>query len=272
MTQRKSRVRGKPFAKAQWSVSYASVCAIVWVVGSARLIPAQSPITLRGSVRDSAGTPIPFVNVFLYGQRRTVSDTGGHFELRLTRLGKTGFEFRRLGFRPYSTDLNVSADTTIEVVLVPIALKLKGTVVQAERSRSLDIHGFYARMEEESKGIGRGWFITAEEIERRNPRRITQMLEGIPSVRVRKAWSCLGEDCMAPTGVNGCPMAVFLDNVRLFPPDALKTPERAFVTDLDEIAHPTTVAGIEVYARPTEAPPRFQMLNGTCGVILVWTK
>jgi hypothetical protein len=35
---------------------------------------------------------------------------------------------------------------------------------------------------------------------------------------------------------------------------------------------PNTIAGIEVYARSVTAPPKYQSLNGRCGVMLIWTK
>ena len=40
-----------------------------------------------------------------------------------------------------------------------------------------------------------------------------------------------------------------------------------FVTEED-----MHVAGIERYASDVRTPPEYQMLNGTCGVILIWSK
>jgi hypothetical protein len=55
-------------------------------------------------------------------------------------------------------------------------------------------------------------------------------------------------------------MTVYLDRIRL--------PGR----DLDFIVSPTTVSGIEIYPRGAGASAGYQLLNGTCGVVLVWTK
>jgi hypothetical protein len=38
------------------------------------------------------------------------------------------------------------------------------------------------------------------------------------------------------------------------------------------IALPTHVAAMEIYPRGVSAPPQYQSRNGTCGVVLIWTK
>jgi hypothetical protein len=46
--------------------------------------------------------------------------------------------------------------------------------------------------------------------------------------------------------------------------------QRALI-ELYDLA-PDQLAGVEVYARPSLVPPRFQVAMSTCGVIVVWTK
>ena len=38
------------------------------------------------------------------------------------------------------------------------------------------------------------------------------------------------------------------------------------------MVNPSAVVGIEVYPYPVGVPPRYQALNGMCGVVLIWTK
>jgi hypothetical protein len=49
---------------------------------------------------------------------------------------------------------------------------------------------------------------------------------------------------------------------------------RASELNIDDIAHPSTIAGIEVYRSATQVPVRFGggSIQTQCGVIVVWTK
>jgi len=61
-------------------------------------------------------------------------------------------------------------------------------------------------------------------------------------------------------------MTVYLDRVRIV--------GKFGSTDdfVNEIVVPSSVAAMEVYPRGTGAPPEFQSMNGSCGVVLIWTK
>ena len=41
---------------------------------------------------------------------------------------------------------------------------------------------------------------------------------------------------------------------------------------IDEIVGPTHVAAMEIYQRGINAPPAYQLSNGTCGIVLIWTR
>ena len=60
-------------------------------------------------------------------------------------------------------------------------------------------------------------------------------------------------------------MTVFLDRVRVVG----RTGGDDFV---NEIVVPSSVAAMEIYPTGMGAPPEFQPMNGSCGVVLVWTK
>jgi hypothetical protein len=143
-------------------------------------------------------------------------------------------------------------------------------VTGASSFGSLDTYGFYRRMKEVERGAARGWFITPEDLERRKPNWITQMAEGLPGIRV-----CGRASVTCPSGPprnemilgrNACKMTVFVDNVRITGRlNGRDDPVNEFVL-------PTHVAAMEVYPTALNAPPQFQPLNGTCGVVLIWTK
>jgi hypothetical protein len=41
---------------------------------------------------------------------------------------------------------------------------------------------------------------------------------------------------------------------------------------VDDLVQPSHVSGIEIYTSPLRAPPEYQSLAGTCGVVLIWSK
>ena len=67
-------------------------------------------------------------------------------------------------------------------------------------------------------------------------------------------------------------MEVYIDGVRFATPTKWKTNLDENHLFLDDIVALNTIAGIEVYPRSVQAPPKYQSLNGLCGVILIWTK
>ena len=133
------------------------------------------------------------------------------------------------------------------------------------------LRGFYRR-----RARGRGWVLTAEDLETRNPMRITHALSMIPgvrlytvdgshmTVRMNTAMGMFGSNA-SPAGGNkipGCPPLLYLDG----------TPIGGIDDMLDTIVFPHEVAGIEVYRRASELPAEFSGSRSGCGVIVIWTK
>jgi hypothetical protein len=125
-------------------------------------------------------------------------------------------------------------------------------------------------MKDAERGINHGYFITPEDFERRKPNWVTQMAEGFPTVR-----TCAAATITCPTGpprgdiivgARGCKMTVYLDNIRIV--GRLGGGDDA----VNEIVLPTHAAAMEIYPRAINAPPQYQPNNGTCGVVLIWTK
>jgi Carboxypeptidase regulatory-like domain len=250
-----------------------AILAAAGVVGlsTARAV-SQEPTTrvIAGSVTDTSRHPVPYVNVQVGSKTRIVADDSGRFRLEAPRGGAVTLDIRRIGYRPAAVYLPAGGDTSIVVALTPAAQPLpKSVVAAATRARALELHGFYERMDDRKNGISAGWFFTPEDIERRRPNVITQMLDGIPSVYVKRGMrsrdnAILGN--MFDMNGNRCRMTVYLDGIRVIA-------QTGPVYDtLDELVDATSVAGVEVYARPIEVPAQYQQLNGTCGVVLVWTK
>jgi carboxypeptidase family protein len=234
--------------------------------------PQPASRIIRGVVRDTAGLPVPRVTVFVDTVATLATDDSGTFRAEVSSANSVTLNFRRLGFRSKKLIVHAPLDTLLTVVLVPVVQPLPSKTVETERSRALDLHGFYERMDDREKGLNHGYFITREEIERRNPLRTTQVFEQINGVVVKRvAASCRAVfRCWAVLGLSGCLMTAYLDGQRL---NSLDASRPGYKDDfLDELVVPRDIAGIEVYERGAEAPPHYQLLNGSCGVILIWTK
>lgn len=237
-------------------------------------LDAGAQRVVKGRVVDPAGAPVPYVSVQI-GATNTISDDSGRFVIKAP-ASPVSLRFRRIGFRPGEVDLIAGGDTAIVVSLASLPLELERAVVEAQRTvRSLELRGFYKRLADREKGINAGQFITAEEVEQRNPFRITQMLEGRSGIKVvrvkQEGSSCLSMNdprCWAPAGVNGCFMTVYVDGRRL---TSLNVRPNG-PTPVDEMVLPNHVAGIEIYTTAGKVPPEYQSLAGTCGAVLIWSK
>jgi outer membrane cobalamin receptor len=125
------------------------------------------------------------------------------------------------------------------------------------------------------RNAGLGFFITANDIEVRRPYSVTDLMQMAPGVRVILPGA--GSPGASPrvtfqraSGSGGvmstsCEPIAFVDGVRL-----VADAEQGLQLD-QVIPRPQDVYGIEIYRNLTGAPPQYQALNSTCGLILIWT-
>lgn len=243
---------------------------------AASLTAAAQNRVISGTVTDSGGNPIPYVNVEEGGNRRAITNVSGEFRFESARKGAITVTFRRIGFRSRDARFESAGDTTLAVVMEQLATQLAtATVTATARVRALESRGFYSRLADRDKGILGGEFITPEEIERRNPMRTTQLFDQRQGFRVNRVGRCeVTIRCWAVLGTGGCTATVYLDGRRLNPLRSAsgEAPSPETVPFIDEMVAPTSIAGIEVYPRGVRAPPEFQSLGGTCGLVLIWTR
>jgi carboxypeptidase family protein len=248
---------------------------------------------LRGRVTDTEGAPLSYASVQVNGGRRYIADDSGRFTMP-SPTGRFSLLVRRIGFSPEELKIDAAPDTAIRVRMTAFATSLPEQRITGRAAFvSLDLHGFYRRMRDADRGVNHGYFMTPEDFEFRKPSQITQMVEGLPAVLVKKDGSgnprkemLVGAPCKPRTepdpacvrigsAMEGpssarifrCVMTVYLDRVRIVGRVGGRTDD--FV---NEIVVPSSVAAMEVYPRGTGAPPEFQPMNGTCGVVLIWTK
>jgi hypothetical protein len=235
-------------------------------------------LRVQGTVVDSTGFALPFVTVFTSQRDRLVTDDSGNFQFT-AGAGGLVLELRRIGYLPTTTHLHLSRDTAIRITMTRVPQPVAAHQVIAQRIEGLARVGYYQRLRDRHRGLNNGYFITPEEIQMRRVQRTTQYLDGVPGVRLQYV-SGAG---LLPVGAGGCAMTVYLDGSRLQTAGTsmrrgsqgarLGGSEQRIERDLmlDHIVDPASIAAIEIYPRAVGAPPQFQVLNGTCGVIVIWT-
>jgi hypothetical protein len=96
--------------------------------------------TLTGIIRDSAGTPLPSVEVLLTETTRTVrSDNAGRFSLGGVSPSAYRVWFRRLGYASTQFDwtAQVGQTTELAIVMTPIARTLDPVVVMENEEKAM---------------------------------------------------------------------------------------------------------------------------------------
>jgi hypothetical protein len=116
--------------------------------------------------------------------------------------------------------------------------------------------------------LGNGTFFDRAEIERRNPRVLSDLLRNVPGVRIESFQGGLryvsgrfrSLSASAGSGNGSCDMMIYL-NGQPFPSDAGTSDARIRVTE---------ILALEVYVAAGSVPREFAGTNAACGVILIW--
>ena len=208
---------------------------------------------IDGIVTDSTLVPLGDVTVSLLGSNvRVVTGPSGRFRVRDLNAGAYILIVRRIGFEATSLRVQVSpGDTARPALALQRAVTTLDTVAIKAQRLAPAMQEFEAR-----RKLGFGHFITQTEIDEQNPRLLSDVLVGVPSVAVGPlgGW---------PSNIrSGCPFVVFIDGVRL--PTGF---------DFDGISPPKGIAGIEIYSGAATIPVQYKPTSGSfCGVILLWTR
>ncbi|HKW49090.1 MAG TPA: Plug domain-containing protein, partial [Gemmatimonadaceae bacterium] len=173
--------------------------------------------------------------------------------------GKRQLHFRRIGFAPKSVDTVVTEGKTLalNVTLDAMATEIEGMTVEELARKRQVLADFYDRL---SRGFGH--FVTRDQIEKRNPMNLSDMMRLIPGARLVPTHG--GQATLRfnrATGARDCPPQYWVDGVK------------AYGFNIDDVT-PDDVEGIEIYEGASTIPPQFNTREGTtiCGVVLIWTR
>jgi carboxypeptidase family protein/TonB-dependent receptor-like protein len=242
------------------------------LAGTSLMVASTSPLAaqnVRGKLLElQSEQPIAGVTIVLVTEQNpsvsqgltqsTQTGNDGTFALRAAMPGIYRLRAERPGYRTAITpamELRAGDEVGLALRLLPDTVQLRPVVVTASNRRPAGrLGGFYDRM---SKRIA-GYFVTRDDIQKRNPLVVSDLLRTIPGLDIRPSPGAFGHDIRT---VEGCRPAVFLDGLPL----TLLRGE-----SIDHLVNPMDVEGIEVYRHPTQVPVEFQ--RGNCGAIVIWTR
>jgi hypothetical protein len=237
--------------------------------------PAQSAQRLAGRTLDGeTGEPLPLVELSLVLERgsspvaaiRTGED--GRFVLERPGGGAYLILARRVGYAPVVHPIPDSlwgAEGSVELRLARRAEELAPVATTGRTRRtSFLLEGF-----EERRRLGRGTFISRDDIEARGWPGLMYLLRGIPGLTIdqgtTRSSTVMG---LSMNGTRRCQPLIFLDGVQMTRAEDSFTLFR----DVLESVSGTDLTAVEVYKGLSELPPRTGGAEARCGAIVVWTK
>lgn len=213
---------------------------------------------LAGLVLDASGAPLSRVRVAVDGDTAVqMSGSDGRFVLRGLRSGTRSLTARRLGFAPARVVVDLHSRSPAAVVVklgefVPeldtVRITAQGTEVGLART------GFTER-----KKTGTGYYMTPEDISRRNASQLAELLTMAPMLR--RASGPNGQPIVQgrPRGAQmGC-VTYFVDGVPWMG------------GGVEDFIYPTEVGALEVYSSGF-TPARFSHGYEQCETVVIWTK
>lgn len=218
--------------------------------------------SVSGRVMFAGGQPAPNSRVEIVGSRATgITNEKGEFRLTGAPSGTQMLLVRHLGWtaREIPVDLSAASPQKVNVQLQKFVPVMDPVVVTARAEKALERVGFSTR-----KRSGSGRYITAEEILRRQPLYLSDVLRTVPGLSVIM-------DGMEPVVVStrsagytnqGC-VTYFVDGMKI---------ESGAGGNPSQFVNPREVAGIEIY-QSSFVPAQFANPGGpVCATIIVWTK
>lgn len=215
---------------------------------------------LRGVVLTAVGNqPVVGAEVKLANGEVVRANEKGEWAFSDLQVGTRMLEMRAIGYYPIRQPVDVvEGATPMRVEMVTLK-----SVLDTVRVRAAVVQRNMAGFAERRKSTG-GRFLTAEDVERRQPTVASDMFNAVAGVRLQRGTNANTQILIRGMAEDPCPANFFIDGADIGPLDA---------EELDSYVRPQNIAGIEVYAGAS-VPGQFSRgLNGNaCGSIVIWTK
>ena len=278
---------------------------VVVALGAVSLVStAGAQSFLRGIVRDGrSNAPVAGAEIIIADlQLRARTDQRGRFLLDDISGGRFQVVIRKLGYDSASALIPFSGADSVyrEFVLTIHAQPLPEVPVLGA---STPLGNAKLAEFESRRRFGIGHFLTAADLDKEQDRRLSDVIQKLPGVLIVHPRGGTGPtgggmaayvassrgdatiESVSATFGRTCPVAIWLDGVVVYrgrdrgavhlTPGGARTvvqdgtPEPPF--DINSV-NTKTVAAIEFYAGPAQIPTEFNITQGTCGALVIWTK
>jgi hypothetical protein len=239
-------------------LSCLALCAVAPAAVGQNIAATAAGYRVNGIVTGSGGDAVVSAEIALLSdgvaRQETVSGADGRFTLGDVPAGKAKLQVRRIGYEQRNVNITIGTDskpTYVEVLLRALPQKLEEILVKSDEGGRLREFSEHKR---ELNNFGR--YFDRSDIRKRNPAYASELFRTVPGVQVQA--SSFGGNIIR---IRGCKPLVWVDGQRV--PGA----------ELDEVARPSEIAGLEIYSSNAGIPAEFMdRNNGACGIIVVWSK
>ncbi len=247
----------------------------------------STPAAFAGVVTDTALQPIPGAEVVLLDVGKTATtDGGGAFHIVDVPAGEHAVEVRRLGYGAAEFRLKASSGETVErAIRLSRVVALDSVVVKAPATPAIPSF-------EEHRRLGLGDFLTREQLQRQQGRRMSDVLQQVSGLRVTNsgaaAWvsstravQSLSSRCPEredePGGIVArrargekvactCYPVVYLNTTVIY-----RGGDGGVVPNVNRFEIPA-IEAIEFFATAAQTPPEYSVLNSSCGLLVFHTR
>lgn len=224
---------------------------------SVQRLPATGQVTLTGRVLNTAGAPLANARVSI-DETDAVAISGDDGRFRLTELpaGTRILTVRAIGFEPVETavPLRARAPGDLTVRMKRFSFSLDTVRITALREIAMQRIGF-----DERKKRGFGRFFDPEDLRRRSPLRLNNILETLPGLRYTSGNAMGGKRTL--TASRGRRIAYVVDG-KVW---------RGAEDDPDYWISSAELGAIEYYGEGY-VPPQFFQLGAAAPLVVIWTK
>ena len=226
---------------------------LLGLLGLCSPLSAQRFGSINGTVRSSPkATAVEGARVILIGTTLVaITNARGEFSFTGVTPGKYVIQASAIGYTTLTSPIDIKPMETLDVHFEtdPSSFRLPELAVEEKPNLPPD---FVRR-----KSEGRGRYFSREDIEKRSPHTVAELLRMVPGMRI----DCRGPVCravLARASTRTCQPSYWMDGIPTDPSVVWLQPPR----DLD---------GVEVYSGPSETPPELER-NSSCGAIVLWTR
>lgn len=228
-------------------------------------VGAARDLTVNGTVRQDNGRPLANASVRLVHGPQTLTNARGEFTIVGAPAGTRLLEVRAVGFYPERQVVQVRAGLApVRAELASFRSVLDTVKVLANFERYDTFREFRDRQR-----MGLGFFVTADEIAKRNVTLTSDLFRNMRGVFVDG-----GAGFDVPITMRGiftarCSPSLLLNGFPFF--HGGEGMPGLSTADIDAVIRSEEIYGIEVYAFG-QVPPQFQLGMQACGAIVIWTR